>query len=193
MITFKQVKSFIWKFLCASTQAPNSNRMSTLEMTTFRTVSCMTGQYCFKSGENVTKVFFCLFELLYFASFSLSNFHILYPRNFFSLFILKWKSKSESCSVVPTLCHCMNYTVHGILQVGILEWIAVSFLQGIFVIQGSNSGLPHHRQILYQLSHQGSPRILEWIAYPFSRGSSQPRNWTRISWIAAELPGKPNL
>jgi len=70
----------------------------------------------------------------------------------------------------------MNYTVHGILQVGILEWIAVSFLQGIFVIQGSNSGLPHHRQILYQLSHQGSPRILEWIAYPFSRGSSQPRN-----------------
>ena len=25
---------------------------------------------------------------------------------------------------------------------------------------------------LYQLSHKGSPRILEWVAYPFSRGSS---------------------
>ena len=52
-----------------------------------------------------------------------------------------------------------------------------SLLQRIFPIQGSNPGLPHWRQILYQLSHKGSPRILEWIAYPFSRGSSQPRNW----------------
>jgi len=30
-------------------------------------------------------------------------------------------------------------------------------LQGIFPTQGSNPGLPHCRQILYQLSHQGSP------------------------------------
>ena len=27
-------------------------------------------------------------------------------------------------------------------------------------------------------------RILEWVANPFSRGSSQPRNWTRVSCIA---------
>jgi len=27
-------------------------------------------------------------------------------------------------------------------------------------------------------------RILEWVAYPFSRGSSQPRNWTGVSCIA---------
>ena len=27
-------------------------------------------------------------------------------------------------------------------------------------------------------------RILEWVAYPFSRGSSRPRNWTRVSCIA---------
>ena len=32
-----------------------------------------------------------------------------------------------------------------------------SLLQGIFPTQGSNPGLPHCRQILYQLSHQGSP------------------------------------
>ena len=32
--------------------------------------------------------------------------------------------------------------------------------------------LAHCRQIFYQLSHEGSPRILEWVAYPFSRGSS---------------------
>ena len=32
-----------------------------------------------------------------------------------------------------------------------------SVLQGIFPTQGSNPGLPHCMQILYQLSHQGSP------------------------------------
>ena len=40
------------------------------------------------------------------------------------------------------------------------------------------------RRILYQLSHKGSPRMLEWVAYPFSRGSSQPRNQTKFSCIA---------
>ena len=39
-------------------------------------------------------------------------------------------------------------------------------------------------QILYQLSHKGSPRTLEQVAYPFSSRSSRPRNWTRISCIA---------
>ena len=46
---------------------------------------------------------------------------------------------------------------------------SLSLLQGIFPKQGLNPGLPHCRQILYQLSHKGSPRILEWVAYPFFR------------------------
>ena len=45
-----------------------------------------------------------------------------------------------------------------------------SLLQRIFPTQGWNSCLPHGRRILYHLSHQGSPRILEWGANPFSRG-----------------------
>ena len=49
-----------------------------------------------------------------------------------------------------------------------------SLCQGIFPAQGPNPGLPHCTRILYQLSHKGSPRILEWVAYPFSRGSSKP-------------------
>ena len=57
-----------------------------------------------------------------------------------------------------------------------------SLLQRIFPIQGSNPGLPHCRHILYQLSHQGSPRILEWVA--FSSRSSQPKNRTGVSCIA---------
>ena len=62
---------------------------------------------------------------------------------------------------------------------------SLSLLQGIFPTQGSNPGLPHCRRILYQLSHQGSLRILEWVAYLFSSRSSQPRNWTRISCTAS--------
>ena len=67
---------------------------------------------------------------------------------------LKWLSSSSSSSTCilqvkvaqscPTLCDLMDYTVHGILQT----------------------------------------RILEWVAFPFSRGSSQPRDRTQVSLIA---------
>ena len=60
----------------------------------------------------------------------------------------------------------------------------LSLLQEIFPTQGSNPGLLHYRWILYQLSHEGSSRILEWVSYPFSNGSSQSRNWTGVSCIA---------
>ena len=40
----------------------------------------------------------------------------------------------------------------------------------LFPAQGSNPGLPHCGWILYHLKHQGSPRILEWVVHPFSRG-----------------------
>ena len=59
-----------------------------------------------------------------------------------------------------------------------------ALFQGIFPNQGSKLGLPHCRWILYHLSHQGSPRIPEWVAYPFSKGSSWSRNQTRVSCIA---------
>ena len=61
---------------------------------------------------------------------------------------------------------------------------SLSFLQGIFPTQGSNPDLPHCSQILYQVSHKGSSRILEWVAYPFSSGSSRP---------AGIKPGSPAL
>ena len=73
----------------------------------------------------------------------------------------------------------------GILQARILEWVAMPL--GIIPIQGSNLGLPHCRQILYYLSHQRSPRILEWAAYSFSRENSWPRNPTRASCIAGRF------
>ena len=64
---------------------------------------------------------------------------------------------------------------------------SLSLLQGIFPTQGSNPGLPHCRRILYCLSHQGNPRILEWVAYPFSRRSSWSRHRTGVSCIAGRF------
>ena len=59
-----------------------------------------------------------------------------------------------------------------------------ALLQGLFPTQGSKPDLPHCRQILYHLSHWRSPRILEWVAYPSSKGPSQPRNRTEVFCIA---------
>ena len=64
---------------------------------------------------------------------------------------------------------------------------SLSLLQGVFTTQGSNPGLPHCRWVLDQLSHRGCPRILEWVTYPFSSGSSQPRNQFGISCIAGRF------
>ena len=74
-----------------------------------------------------------------------------------------------------------------------------SLLQGIFPIKGSNLDLLHCRQIFHQLSHQVSPRILKWVADPFSRRSSWRRNWTKdlsnCKWILYQLSyqGSPLL
>ena len=51
---------------------------------------------------------------------------------------------AQSC---PILCNSMDYTVHGILQA----------------------------------------RILDWVAFPFSRGSSEPRDRTQVSHIAGRF------
>ena len=59
-----------------------------------------------------------------------------------------------------------------------------SLLQGIFPTQGSNPG---PRFAGDHLSHQESPGILEWVADPFSRGSSWPRNQTGVSCIPGRL------
>ena len=64
---------------------------------------------------------------------------------------------------------------------------SLSLLQGVFPTQGSNPRLLRCRWILYQLSHKGSPRILEWVAFPFYSWSSRPRNWTGFSYIAGRF------
>ena len=51
-----------------------------------------------------------------------------------------------------------------------------------------NPGFPHCRQILYQLSHKGSSRILEWVAYSLSSRSSRSRNLTEICIAGGFFP-----
>ena len=130
------------------------------------------------------------FLLTYYKVFLLFlHLEILYVTN------VSWKS--ESCSVVS-----YSLRTHGLYK---SPWNSpgqntgvgsLSLLQGIFSTQESNPGLPHCRRIVYQLNCKGSQRILEWVAYPFSSRSSQPRNWTGISYIEGiflptELSGKP--
>ena len=58
-----------------------------------------------------------------------------------------WQLKVKVALSCPTLCDPVDYTVRGILQA----------------------------------------RILEWVAFPFSRGSSQPRDQTQVSRIAGRF------
>ena len=97
------------------------------------------------------------------------------------------ENESESCSVVSNsfrpygLYRAWNFPGQN-TGVG-----SLSLLQGIFSTQGLNPGLLHSRRNLYQLSHKWSPRILEWVAYPFSSGFSWPRNWARVSRTCGSL------
>ena len=92
----------------------------------------------------------------------------------------KWKLLSR-----PTLRHSMDCIVSPWDCAGQNTGVGgLSFLQGIFPTQGLNPGLLHCKWILYQLSHKGRWRILDWVAYPFSSGSSRPRNRTGFSCIA---------
>ena len=75
---------------------------------------------------------------------------------------------------------------------------SLSHLQGIFPTQGSNPGLPHCRWILYQLSHKGIPRILEWVAYPSPADLPDPGTKlgspaTQADSLPTELSGKPSI
>ena len=94
----------------------------------------------------------------------------------------KWK---WSCSLCQILCDPMDSPWNspgwntGVGSLSLLQWI--------FPTQGLNPGLLHCRWILYQLSNQGCPRILEWVAYSFSSRSSWSRNHIRVSCIAGRF------
>ena len=114
----------------------------------------------------------CLFTFLI-VSFEAQKFSIL------------MKVKVKVAQFCPTLCSVQLYSPWNSpgqnTRVG-----SLSLLQGIFPTQGLNLGLLHCRQFLYHRSYKGSPKILEWVAYPFCSGSSWHRNQTGSPELQAD-------
>ena len=69
----------------------------------------------------------------------------------------------------------MDYTIHGILQARILEWYAFPSPWDL-----PNPGIEPRSPALQVDSlpaePHGKPKDVEWVAFLFSSGSSQPRN-----------------
>ena len=91
------------------------------------------------------------------------------------------ESESEVAQSCLTLCNTMDCSPTRLLRPwdssGKNTGVGCHFLlQGIFPTQGSNPGLQHCRQMLYPLSHQGSP----------NPKGNQP--WIFIGRIDAEVP-----
>ena len=113
-------------------------------------------------------------QVICFQNLGLGKWHFLTSKCFPTYICIVPCLVTQPC---PTLCNPMDCSPPGSFvhrdSPGQNSGVgSLSLLQGIFPTQGSNLGLPHCRQILHHLSNQGSPRILEWVAYPFSRGSS---------------------
>ena len=82
---------------------------------------------------------------------------------------MKWSEVKVAQSCL-TLCDPMDYTVHGILQARILEWVAFPFSRDL-----PNPGIKPRSPALKADSLPAEPqrslRILQCLAYPFSSRS----------------------
>ena len=100
---------------------------------------------------------------------------------------------TESCLTLwdPLDCSLPASSVHGISSLRITGVSCHFLLQGIFLTKELNLGLLHCRRILYHMSHLGrgilQASLPEWVAIPFFRVSSQPRDWTQFSCNAGRL------
>ena len=85
------------------------------------------------------------------------------------------ESESHSAVSASLWAHGL-YTVQGFLQARILEWVALPFSRGYLPNPGVEPRSPTLKADSLPAEPQGSPRILGWVAYPFSSWSSWPRN-----------------
>ena len=95
---------------------------------------------------------------------------------------------AQSCL---TLCDPKDYIVHGILQAKILEWVAIPFSRGSS--QSRDWTQVSHITGGFFTSHQGSPRILEWVADPFLQRIFLDPGRFRNSFDSGIEPGFPAL
>ena len=93
----------------------------------------------------------------------------------------------------------MDYTVRGILQAKILEWVTFPFSRGIFPTQGSNSGLSHYRRIFLPAELPEKPKntgvgslsLLQWNL--FNPGMEPRSPALQADSLQTEPPGKPTV
>ena len=106
-----------------------------------------------------------------------------------------WYSESESASVMSDSLqpHWLYSPWNSLGQnTGVAS---LSLLQGIFPTQGLNPVLPHCRQILYQLSHKGSPLLTQYQS-DLGLHSSSSSYWTnnsvalRVSFLPCYIGGQ---
>ena len=93
---------------------------------------------------------------------------------------LKWSEVAQSC---PTLCDPVDcsppgFSVHGILQARILEWIAISFSRGSSWPRNRTQVLLHCRQILSPTELWGQPYSHYWL---------QPKVLGFFWWVSSPL------
>ena len=89
----------------------------------------------------------------------------------------------------PTDCGPPGFSVDGHSPGKDTEVGCHALFQGIFPTQGLNPGLPHHRQIIYHLSYQASPRILDWVSLLQRIFLTQELDWGLLHcrWILSCL------
>ena len=108
---------------------------------------------------------------------------------------MKVKRESEVAQSCPTLSDPMDgslpgSSIHGIFQARVLEWGAIrnyNTVNQLFVsvcVKVTQSCPTLCNPMDYTIHGILQARILEWGAFPFSRGSSQPRDRTQVSYIA---------
>ena len=103
-----------------------------------------------------------------------------------------------SCSVVsdslwPLDCSLPGLFVHKILSDKNTRAGCHSLLQGIFPIQGSNSGFPHCRQILYHLSHLGNQSFSKLPPMIPMRATLHPNRPMCIFALSLNITGLENM
>ena len=76
--------------------------------------------------------------------------------NIFVLLLLS-PAKVKAAQSCPTFGDFMDYTVHGVLQARILEWVAFPFSRESSQPRDRTQVLLHCKRILFQLNHKGSP------------------------------------
>ena len=111
--------------------------------------------------------------------------------------------ESESCSVVSTLCDPMDYTVHGILQARILEWVAFPFFPfpSFFVCSVLSDSLQPPWTVAHQaLLSMGFFGQEHWSGLPFPLPGDlpdpgiEPRSPAlQADSFTTELPGNPKV